>query len=136
MSRRRIAQFEGTTYTTKVFRDTEWNEYRVTLTAADGTIESTYHCDDKDDAIRTAQTFLKHAEEDAAAKAATREEVTLTIRKQDLEDLLYCGSVALQKITEDMEDVTKDADLRTGLRWQRSELFHAKQRITEALESL
>ena len=135
MSRRRIALFEGSTHTVKVHRDTEWNEYRVTLVAADGTIESTYHSDDQEDAISTAQSILKHAVADALAKAAAREEVTLTVRKQDLNDLLYAACVALQKYTEDMEDVTKDADLRTGIRWERSELFHAKCRIAEALDS-
>lgn len=65
---RRIAQFEGTTYTVKVHRDTEYNEYRVTLVAADGTTESTYHTDDKEDALSTAQSILRHAEPARAAE--------------------------------------------------------------------
>ena len=136
MSRRRIAQFKGTTHTAKVHRDTEWNEYRVTLVAADGTIESTYHSDDQEDANSTAQTILKHAVADALELSVKRKKVTVTFGKQDVNDLLYAASVVLEKYTEEMEDVTKDADLRTGLRWQRSELFHAKCRIAEAVAAI
>lgn len=68
MSRRRIAQFEGLTHTVKVHRDTEWNEYRVSLVAANGDIVSTYHSDDKEDALSTAQSILRHAEPAHAAE--------------------------------------------------------------------
>lgn len=41
-------------YTGKVFRDTEWNEYRVRFyKAGKHMVESDYHTDDKQDAIDT-----------------------------------------------------------------------------------
>ena len=84
MSRRRIAQFEGPTHTVKVHRDTEWDEYRVTLVAANGDILSTYHSDDKEDAMSTAQSILKQAEPKPAPAKLTTTDFDVTVNAADL----------------------------------------------------
>ena len=133
MSRRRIALFEGSTHTVKVHIDTEWDEFRVTL-FNDTTKElvSTYHSDDKDDAISTAQSILKHAEEDAAAEAARRVTVTATVRKQDLEDVLHAATELLAKYTEQITGGNLSAEDVIATTHIRNELFWAKQRVKEA----
>ena len=46
-------------YSAKVYRDTEWNEFRVRFFDTDGHLtESDYHTDDKSDALDTAATIV------------------------------------------------------------------------------
>lgn len=44
-------------HTAKIFRDTEWNEYRVKFYSPEGQhySQADYHTDDKQDALDTAQ---------------------------------------------------------------------------------
>ena len=90
-SRRLVKLFEGSTHSTKVHVDTEWDEYRVTLVAADGTIQSTYYTDYRDDAISTAQSILKQVEANATPKPAPADDwksVEVTVTAEDLLNLL------------------------------------------------
>ena len=66
MARKLKESFDGQTHTVKIHKDTEWNEYRVTLVKWDfgrpDQIISTYHTDDLADARATGQTILIEAE--------------------------------------------------------------------------
>jgi len=58
---RRIAQFHVSTgQSAKVFKDTEWNEYRVKFYDEEGQhmTQADYHTDDKQDAEDTARHQL------------------------------------------------------------------------------
>lgn len=51
----------------KVYRDAEWNEYRVVFCFGDSKNDAaTYHTDDKDDAISTGQTWVNEGESELA----------------------------------------------------------------------
>lgn len=52
MALKLIMKITGPDESAKVYRDSEWNEYRVRVDGAGP--ESTYHTDDKADAISTA----------------------------------------------------------------------------------
>lgn len=60
MSRRLIARKVRSDFAAKVYRDSEWNEYRVTMSPTDTPqrILATYHADDKEDALATADRML------------------------------------------------------------------------------
>ena len=66
MARKLKESFDGQNYKVKIHRDTEWNEYRVTLFKWDfglpDQIISVYHTDDLADARATGQTILIEAE--------------------------------------------------------------------------
>lgn len=59
MSLRKIASFTLGTLEARVYRDAEWNEYRVRF-YKDGVLqpESGSHTDDRTDALQTAQAAL------------------------------------------------------------------------------
>lgn len=46
----------------KIYRDSEWNEYRTKFYNADGQyiVGADSHCDDRDEAIDTAKAVLAH----------------------------------------------------------------------------
>ena len=56
---RLIRTYAGPTCYAKVYRDVEWNEYRVKFHVADTgyLTEADYHTDDKQDALDTADTW-------------------------------------------------------------------------------
>lgn len=59
MALRKIETFTGNNRVAKVYRDSEWNEYRVTY-MLDGAkiVGGDYHTDDKQDALDTAQVWV------------------------------------------------------------------------------
>jgi hypothetical protein len=59
---RKIAQFDSGNMSVKVYRDIEWNEYRVKIYRDNMHEESAdYHTDDKEDALDTAKSILQTA---------------------------------------------------------------------------
>lgn len=60
MTLRLIATIIGHDETVKVYRDVDWNEYRVRIVGADAT--TTYHTDDKTDAMETARYLAGQCE--------------------------------------------------------------------------
>ena len=59
---KRIAHFHTSLgHNAKVYRDTEWNEYRVKFYDTEGQhlVHADYHTDDKDDALSTARAQLE-----------------------------------------------------------------------------
>lgn len=60
MSRRKIAECTRAVFVAKLYKDTEWDEHRVTFSHIDTPLEiiSTYHADDKEDALSTAYSIL------------------------------------------------------------------------------
>lgn len=63
MSRRRLIQIIGepARAQARIYRDSEWNEYRTVFYMA-GTVIGTAHTDDKQDAIDTAKAELARME--------------------------------------------------------------------------
>lgn len=53
MARKLIKTLTVGTRTAKVYRDAEWNEYRIVFDCG-----GTYHTDDKVDALATAQHYV------------------------------------------------------------------------------
>ena len=60
MTLRLINTIEADNSTAKVYRDSDWNEYRVKF-FIDGVhqVDADYHTDDKADAISTAESIVK-----------------------------------------------------------------------------
>ena len=63
MTLRKVAAYtgerEGVTLEAKVYRDTEWGEFRVTLSIGGmRDFAATYHTDDREDAIETARRMV------------------------------------------------------------------------------
>ena len=60
MTLRLINTVEDNNNTAKVYRDSDWNEYRVKF-FTDGVhqVDADYHTDDKQDAISTAESIVK-----------------------------------------------------------------------------
>ena len=71
MSRRLVATVEGGAIpgeSVKVYRDTEWQEFRAVLCYADGRASRfTYHTDSKADAVATGRAMLAIGTEAANA---------------------------------------------------------------------
>lgn len=60
MSIKLVATITGNDETVKVYRDTEWEEYRVRVVG--GPAGSAYHTDDLDDAMGTARMLAGQSE--------------------------------------------------------------------------
>jgi len=60
MSLRKIQSFTKATRVATVYRDSEWNEYRVTFRFTDcSASDGTYHCDDKAEALHVAEMWAE-----------------------------------------------------------------------------
>lgn len=60
MPLRKIQSFTKATRIATVFRDSEWNEYRVTFRFTDcGASDGTYYTDDKAEALRVAEAWAE-----------------------------------------------------------------------------
>jgi hypothetical protein len=59
MARRKIAEFSNGNRMTKVYRDSQWDEYRVTLYVDNAKVDGAdSHTDDKADAMATAKAMI------------------------------------------------------------------------------
>ena len=132
MARRLIESAKKTHFTVKLHKDTDWNEYRVTLVDnLSREIVSTYHTDDIEDARSTGLAILHDAETAQQAKidaakvskpepANSWKAVDVTIDAETLLDLL--AAAARYQNTSEGESDEDLADFKaagfTGLnRW-------------------
>ena len=124
MSRRKIDERTRAVFVAKVYKDTEWNEYRVTISHIDTPLEiiSTYHTDDKDDAIVTANTMLNKmaaewweggdAEKAGTAGYSDYTLVEVRLPRADVKALVE----ATEEQIRDVEKLIKDAEGYSSLK--------------------
>jgi hypothetical protein len=63
MSKRRVYKADSDNYKLRVYRDTEWDEYTARVTRLDTKVcVSSYHSDDKEDAIATGHKEMANSE--------------------------------------------------------------------------
>lgn len=62
MARKLLQKLESDRHTVGIYRDAEWDEFVAVLKNENGKELSTYHTDDKQDAIQTARRMLAEAD--------------------------------------------------------------------------
>jgi len=124
MSRRKIDERTRAVFVAKVFKDTEWNEYRVTFSHIDTPLEiiSTYHSDDLQDARATANTMLNEMaaawwqgeDEEKAGTAGYSDETLVEFRLPRIDVKALVESTEEQ--IRDLEKLIKEAEGYSSLK--------------------
>lgn len=137
MSRRKITECRRAVFVAKIYKDAEWNEYRVTLSHIDDpqNVLSTYHSDDLQDARATANTILNEmaaewwqGENDVAGNSDCTL-VELRLPKGDIKNLIEAAVATMFDLERMIKKTEGFTDLKATLVGERVRLSAAVGRL-------